>query len=277
MIELLTTEEMAEADRPTIAGGIAGAGLMEAAGRAVANAAAALSPGRRIVVVAGPGNNGGDGFVAARLLAERGFSVRLCFLGDRQRLRGDAARAAALWSGPLEPATPSSLAACDVIVDALFGAGLDRPVEGAAHAIIEAINAGPAQVVAVDMPSGINGTTGAIMGVAVRAEETVTFFRRKVGHLAVPGRLYCGRIMCWTASSRTVSSMNRPFGALRFRYPTPWATNTHVARPLSYPAVSRPPALPAWPLAGRCGQARGLSTSPAREKRSVSTPRRVWR
>jgi hydroxyethylthiazole kinase-like uncharacterized protein yjeF len=194
MIELLSTAEMAEADRRTIAGGVAGLALMERAGRAVADCVAAREPpGSRIVVVAGPGNNGGDGFVAARILAERGYRVRLLLLGGRERLRGDAALAAQRWQGPTEAAAPAALSPADAVIDALFGAGLERPVEGAPRAMIEAMNAGPS-VYAVDLPSGINGTTGAVMGLAVNAAETVTFFRRKLGHLLLPGRLHCGKI-----------------------------------------------------------------------------------
>ena len=113
MIELLTTAEMAEADRLAIAGGVAGLELMENAGRAVADAAARMQ-NRRVVVVAGPGNNGGDGFVAARYLAERGAAVRVSFLGDRKRLKGDAALAAERWTGPVEEASPASLRDCDL-------------------------------------------------------------------------------------------------------------------------------------------------------------------
>ncbi len=191
MIELLTAAEMAQADRLTIAAGTSGSALMENAGRAVADAASALQ-GRRLVIVAGPGNNGGDGFIAARHLAERGFSVRVSFVGDRSRLKGDAARAAEQWSGPVEEASPVSLTDCDIIVDALFGAGLDREVEGLPRAMIKAMNAAATPVVAVDLPSGVNGTTGAVMGAAVNAVRTVTFFRRKTGHVLLPGRLHCG-------------------------------------------------------------------------------------
>lgn len=196
MNELLTTSEMAEADRLTIAGGVAGITLMENAGRAVADSAMALtSPGRRALVVAGPGNNGGDGFVAARLLAERDYEVTVAFVGDPARLKGDAALAAGRWSGTTIDATPAAVGNCDFIVDALFGAGLDRDVEGLPRAMIEAINAAGVPVIAVDLPSGINGTSGAVMGVAVKALKTVTFFRRKTGHLLLPGRLYCGSVM----------------------------------------------------------------------------------
>jgi hydroxyethylthiazole kinase-like uncharacterized protein yjeF len=195
MIELLTTAEMAQADRLAIAAGTSGTALMENAGRAVADLVVARhSPTVPVVVVAGPGNNGGDGFVAARALVERGYSVRVLLLGDAGRLKGDAALAAGRWNGPLDGAIPAGLAGAGVIIDALLGAGLDRPVEGAARAMIEAINAAPAKVYAVDLPSGINGTTGAIQGAAVKADETITFFRRKVGHVLLPGRLYCGSV-----------------------------------------------------------------------------------
>jgi hydroxyethylthiazole kinase-like uncharacterized protein yjeF len=197
MIELLTAAEMAEADRLTIAAGTPGSVLMERAGRAVADVVAARCPlGRKVAVVVGPGNNGGDGFVAARILAERGYSVRVLLFGEAGRLKGDAAGAAAKWTGPVEPATPEALADNPIIVDALFGAGLDRPLQGAALAITEAMYRSVGPVFAVDLPSGISGDTGAVMGpAAVKATETVTFFRKKLGHLLLPGRLHCGRVM----------------------------------------------------------------------------------
>jgi hydroxyethylthiazole kinase-like uncharacterized protein yjeF len=194
MIELLTTAEMAETDRLTIAAGMPGIELMENAGRAVADAASRVLQGRRVVVVAGPGNNGGDGFVAARLLAERGHDVRVAFIGDRQRLKGNAALAAGRWRGPVEQASPGTITGQELVIDALFGAGLDREVAGLPRAMIEAMNASGAPVVAIDLPSGVNGTTGAVMGVAVNASQTVTFFRRKIGHLLLPGRLHCGTV-----------------------------------------------------------------------------------
>ncbi|MCK9915199.1 NAD(P)H-hydrate dehydratase [Microbacteriaceae bacterium K1510] len=195
MIELLTTAEMAEADRLAVARGTPGARLMENAGRAVADRVSAIMQGRPVTVVAGPGNNGGDGFVAARILSERGHPVRLLLVGDRGKLKGDAAGAAKLWQGPVEAASPEVLGADPgVIVDALFGAGLDRPVEGLPRAMIEAVNASGAPVVAVDLPSGINGTSGQVMGVAVNATCSVTFFRLKPGHVLLPGRLHCGAL-----------------------------------------------------------------------------------
>jgi hydroxyethylthiazole kinase-like uncharacterized protein yjeF len=185
---------MAQADRLTIADGVlAGIGLMENAGRAVADRVAQRHPrGARVVVVAGPGNNGGDGFVAARILANRNYRVEVLLVGDAVRLRGDAKLAAQNWNGPIDPANPARLMQADAVIDALFGAGLDRPIEGIARGMIEAMNSTAAAVYAVDLPSGINGTSGAMSGVAVKATETVTFFRRKTGHLLLPGRLHCG-------------------------------------------------------------------------------------
>jgi ADP-dependent NAD(P)H-hydrate dehydratase / NAD(P)H-hydrate epimerase len=196
MIELLSNTEMREADRLSIAGGVAGLTLMENAGKAVAQAVSARQrPGGRVVVLAGPGNNGGDGFVAARLLAERGYGVKIVLAGALDKLTGDAAAAAKAWDQGVAPANPEALAGADIVIDALFGAGLDRPVSGLAQAMIEAVNAQAAPVIAVDLPSGINGTTGAVMGTAVKAEQTVTFFRKKAGHVLMPGRAYCGDVL----------------------------------------------------------------------------------
>ncbi len=194
-LELLTTEEMGRADRLTIEAGTPGLELMEAAGRAVADEVARLAPrAGEAVVLCGPGNNGGDGFVAARLLRGQGYHVRLGLLGKRDALKGDAGEMAARWGGGAEPLGPGIVAGAEVIVDAIFGAGLTRPVEGVAGETIEAMNASGATVVAVDVPSGIDGTSGALRGVAVKANSTVTFFRRKPGHLLLPGRIHCGEL-----------------------------------------------------------------------------------
>ncbi|HET9069222.1 MAG TPA: NAD(P)H-hydrate dehydratase [Amaricoccus sp.] len=193
MLELLTTAQMADADRLAIAGGVPGIDLMERAGAAVAEAAAARLPMGRILVLCGPGNNGGDGFVAARRLRAAGREVVLHLLGDPAHLKGDAQAAFERWGGPTHPADLPLPAAAGVI-DALFGAGLDRPIEGQAARIVAAVNASGLPVIAVDVPSGISGDTGEVMGAAVAATATVTFFRLKPGHLLQPGRENCGEL-----------------------------------------------------------------------------------
>jgi ADP-dependent NAD(P)H-hydrate dehydratase / NAD(P)H-hydrate epimerase len=193
-MEVLTTTEMERADRLTIAAGTPGFALMMSAGQAVAEAAMNLVEEGPIVVVAGRGNNGGDGFVAAAELAARGRDVSVILLCERENLKGDAALAARGWKYPVLPFNPQAIGRPALIIDALFGAGLDRPVKGDPLEMIEAVNANGAPVLAVDLPSGINGTTGAVMGAAINAVETVTFFRRKPGHLLMPGRRHCGRV-----------------------------------------------------------------------------------
>lgn len=195
---LLTTQEMYQADEAAIAAGVAGIELMEAAGAAIAEEIAAdFKPGA-IAVLCGPGNNGGDGFVAARLLAERGWTVRLGLLGDRDALKGDAAEAAARWDGGIEPLSPAVLEGAGLVLDALFGAGLNRAPDGAAREVLQAIGDRP--IVAVDTPSGVSGDSGADLAetpggeATPRAALTVTFFRPKPGHYLTPGRLRCGRL-----------------------------------------------------------------------------------
>ncbi len=193
MHELLTAAEMREADRLTIASGTAGIELMEAAGRAVADVARALARGGPILVLAGPGNNGGDGFVAARLLAEAGCPVTLALLGDPAHLSGDAGLARDRWNGPIAPAvTPLPPAA--LIVDALFGTGLARALTGAAADLVAAMNAGATPVLSVDIPSGLDADSGQSRGPVVEATATVTFFRKKPGHLLYPGRRLVGAL-----------------------------------------------------------------------------------
>ena len=193
-MEVLTTDEMDRADRLTIAAGTPGFSLMMSAGQAVAEAAMELVEEGPILVVAGRGNNGGDGFVAAAELAARGREVSVILLCERDSLSGDAASAARGWKHPVLPFNPQAIGKPALIIDALFGAGLNRPVKGDPYDMIAAINANGAPILSVDLPSGINGTTGAVMGVAIRATETVTFFRRKPAHLLLPGRMHCGRI-----------------------------------------------------------------------------------
>src|SRR5215813_8018563 len=219
-MEILTTSEMERADRLTIAAGTPGFALMMSAGQAVAEAAMGLVEEGPIMVVAGRGNNGGDGFVAAAELAARGRDVSVILLCERDSLQGDAALAARGWKYPVLPFNPQAIGKPALIIDALFGAGLNRPVKGEPHEMIEAINANGAPVLAVDLPSGINGTTGAVMGVAVRAARTVTFFRRKPGHLLLPGRLHCGVV--------ELADIGIPDGVLRQIRPQTFANGPQV-------------------------------------------------
>ncbi|ARJ65841.1 bifunctional ADP-dependent (S)-NAD(P)H-hydrate dehydratase/NAD(P)H-hydrate epimerase [Magnetospirillum sp. ME-1] len=193
--EILDVERMYRADGLAIAAGIAGERLMEAAGWAVARAARRLLPKGRIAILCGPGNNGGDGFVAARLLARDGWPVRLGLLGDPARLKGDAALMAERWSGSVEPVTPAILDGCVGVIDALFGAGLARALDGEARSVIEETGRRKLPVIAVDVPSGVHGDSGQVLGIAPDCLATVTFFRPKPGHCLVPGRLKCGEVI----------------------------------------------------------------------------------
>ncbi len=196
--ELLTPVEMSEADRFAVAAGTAGIALMERAGLAVADETARLAKSRgRIVVLCGPGGNGGDGFVAGRLLAKRGYAVALGLIGRREALRGDPALAASRYEGEVLDVRAIDPGGADCVIDALFGAGLARDIDGEAKAIIERVNVfarAGGRVVAVDVPSGLDGGNGKVRGVAVEASASVSFFRLKPGHLLLPGRTLCGLI-----------------------------------------------------------------------------------
>lgn len=192
-LALLTVSEMYTADSLAIGKGTPGIVLMENAGGAVAQAILARWTSRPTVVLCGPGANGGDGFVVARLLTRAGWPVRLGLLGERGALKGDAALAADAWTGLVEPADPAMLADAELVVDALLGAGLTRPVEGRAADLIAAMSG--KTVIAVDLPSGVHGDDGQILGSAPQAALTVTFYRKKPGHVLTPGRFRCGEIV----------------------------------------------------------------------------------
>jgi len=183
---------MARADQMTIRSGIAGADLMNAAGLAVARHIIHRYSRVKTLVLCGPGNNGGDGFVIARLLCEAGWDVDLAQLGGA--VSGDAALMADRWDGAILPLADDVADGYRLVVDALFGTGLSRPVTGAVAGIIDRINSRDVRLVAVDIPSGIKGDSGQISGTAFRADSTVTFFRRQPGHLLYPGKEYCGDI-----------------------------------------------------------------------------------
>lgn len=178
---------MAEADRLAANG----PALMEAAGRAVAHAIRRRYRPARTLILAGPGNNGGDGYVAARLLERAGWDVSVAALA-LPRAGSDAALAAARWHGPMRDFGIASALRAQLVVDAVFGAGLDRPMAGLAAEVLASARA---PIIAVDVPSGVCGATGAVRGFAAQAALTVTFFRRKPGHLLLPGRDLCGELL----------------------------------------------------------------------------------
>jgi len=186
---------MARADLLAVAAGIEATALMEAAGRSVAaDIVAHFSPGP-VLIACGPGNNGGDGYVIARHLQQAGWPVSVAHAGDIDASGGDAAAMAALWDGPTAPLEDQPIEGFALIVDALFGAGLNRDIAGAEAAFVDRVNQSGKPVVSVDIASGIDGETGVVRGVAIRANRTVTFFRRKPGHLLLPGRLHCGQLV----------------------------------------------------------------------------------
>jgi NAD(P)H-hydrate epimerase len=186
-LEVLTVAQMAESDRLTMASTHPGTALMENAGRAVADEIVRRWSPRPVAILCGPGNNGGDGFVVARLLEQAGWAVRLGLLGGKNAN-------AALWHGQPEPLGPALLDNAGLIVDALFGSGLARRIEGVAAETLRAAAAKNIPIVAIDVPSGIAGDSGEDLG-AVQASLTVTFFRKKPGHLLLPGRTLCGELV----------------------------------------------------------------------------------
>ena len=191
---VLTVKELGDADRMAQSAGTSEADLMQQAGQAVAEAIKRRWTVREVVVLCGPGNNGGDGFVAARCLADAGWTVRVALLGPRDSLTGAAAVNAQRWTGSLEPLTPATLTDAMLVVDAIYGAGLSRKVEGVAEETLIAVARAGIPLVAIDVPSGVLGDTGESLG-AIAAALTVTFVRKKPGHVLEPGRSLCGDVV----------------------------------------------------------------------------------
>jgi len=211
-VYLVSAQEMRQMDRLTMEElGIPPAVLMENAGAALAREIRRHYPDvRRVLVLAGAGNNGGDGFVAARWLANQGIHVTLCFLGREERLSAESAlhlqvlqrMAEQVQSVRVVSESAIELASlrrhlddAELVVDALFGVGLNRPIQGEMAEVIRWLNDSPVPVVAADIPSGVNADTGAVEGVAVQADLTVTFACPKRGHYLFPGAGYCGRLV----------------------------------------------------------------------------------
>ncbi len=204
---LLTPAEMAQADQLTERSGTPSLTLMEAAGRAATAQILRRFGKREVLVLCGPGNNGGDGFVVARQLREAGWPVRVALVGARDRLKGDAAVNAGRWG----ETGPAELRTTGLIVDALLGAGLDRDVTGDMAKLIDAANGAGVPIVAIDVPSGVDGASGAIRGMAIKADLTVPFFRKKPGHVLMPGRDLCGELV--VADIGIPASVLPPIGA----------------------------------------------------------------
>ena len=192
-IEILTVAEMTAADQAAIGAGTPGTTLMERAGAAVAEAIIARFTPRRTVVLCGPGNNGGDGYAAARLLAQQGWDVGVQVAAPPKS--PDAIAAAARWTGRVGLMSAQA-ADAELVVDALYGAGLDRPLTAETQRLARASERWAHKVVAIDTPSGLSGDTGRKLGdECFSAALTVTFHRRKVGHVLQPGLGYCGEVV----------------------------------------------------------------------------------
>jgi NAD(P)H-hydrate epimerase len=195
-LPVVTTAEMRAAEAALFARGTPSFDVMATAGRAVVEAIRLRwpTPFKRALVLAGPGNNGGDGFIVARELADLGWDVHVAAMQGRDLYSGDAARAASLWGGAIARLEPGALTRLDegncVVIDAIFGIGLARPVTNEVKAVIHALHGRPCPVVAVDVPSGIDADTGEVLGAAPRAALTVTFGWPKRGHLLLPGRAW---------------------------------------------------------------------------------------
>lgn len=191
-LELFTTEKMYQADQMAAENGISGVELMYNAGRAVFEEICHHFPKARVSIFCGPGNNGGDGFVIAQLLYEAGWSVNVVLMTPSDSFMGDAKFHLDRLSIPSFNCDDPEVWDCEVVVDALFGAGLSRPVGGEHARVIAAINELGKPVISVDIPSGIDGDTGEVRGIAIEATRTVTFERSKIGHHLYPGKHYVG-------------------------------------------------------------------------------------
>jgi NAD(P)H-hydrate epimerase len=206
VIPILTAAKMRAADAAAMRRGVPSLELMERAASALAEAVEREAPEcRRVVLLCGPGNNGGDGLAAARLLAQRGVSARLFTLAEPEKLRGDAAvnlgraRRVGLIATPLTSPRgrrelAEELSSADVVVDALFGTGLTRPLSATTAAIVRAIEESRRLVVSADVPSGLSSDSGKQIGPAVRAHRTVAFGAPKLCHVLYPARAHCGEL-----------------------------------------------------------------------------------
>jgi ADP-dependent NAD(P)H-hydrate dehydratase / NAD(P)H-hydrate epimerase len=233
--EILTVEEMYAADRFASEHGVPSLELMEEAGLAVANEICRRWTPSSCAVLCGPGNNGGDGFVVARHLNARGFGVWVETTVDIAQLKGDAAVMAGRWPGETVSLDGGGRAA-ELVVDALFGAGLSRPLDGAARRRVLGLKQQQSPVVAIDVPSGIHGDTAkAFDDVAVDAALTVTFFRKKPAHVLLPAALQCGDVVVADIGipETAIQAINPKLfenGPALWRYPWPNSESHKYAR-----------------------------------------------
>lgn len=193
--ELLTNAQMSEADRITIESGISGFTLMQNAGQAAADIIIERVQPSNTLVLCGPGNNGGDGFIIAALLKAQGWAVAVASCVPLETLKGDAKMAAELWSGEVLRFEDVAITADLLVVDAVFGTGFKGEFRSPVLEVFQKIEKAKPLVIAVDIPSGVNGTTGAAALHTPHAKLTVTFCRKKLGHVLLPGSAHCGPIV----------------------------------------------------------------------------------
>ncbi len=193
--ELLTTEQMGAAERRVIESGRPGFDLMRQAGQGVAAAVNHRYPGRKILVLCGPGNNGGDGFISAGILKKKGHGVRLACLANPATMKGDAAQAVSAWDGEILSFKDLDVTSDEVVVDAVFGSGFRGDLPAAVRALFRQIEAQKNPVVAVDVPSGLNGSTGEVTEGTPKSAISVSFFRKRLGHVLMPGAAFCGEMI----------------------------------------------------------------------------------
>ncbi|WP_426230305.1 NAD(P)H-hydrate dehydratase [Pararhizobium sp. DWP3-4] len=233
-VSIITPAEMSAIDSEAAHSGIDSFRLMTSAGLAVSAAALRLYPqALRFVVLCGPGNNGGDGYIAAAALQRSGAKVAVHALGDTVSLKGDAARAHAQWVYRVEALQSYRPKTGDVVIDAVFGAGLSRAVPGDAALVMQAVTQAQIPVIAIDLPSGLDGRTGQVLGESFRASHTVTFMARKPGHLLLPGRSLCGSLDVFDIGipERLLKSHT---SRLCENGPHLWAGHTHALDPSAH-------------------------------------------
>lgn len=192
---ILTCDEVRAAENMAVEAGVSLWALMRKAGQACADVLHAEFPDGRVMVLAGPGNNGGDAYVAARRLRDLGRNVWVFDLAPKIERSDEGMKALAELSGPRQPLEDLRLQAGDIVLDGLFGPGLSRPLEGEAAWAVEQVNAAGVKVVAIDVPSGVNGDVGSVAGPVMRADVTVTFCCKKPAHVLHPAAALCGEVV----------------------------------------------------------------------------------